>query len=181
MELTYRHNDRWCEFGRIGVITGSDTPTELNVDFRFGKGSPSNSFQDMVHPLRVGIGLRQVKCRRTAIQSSEMGFECERMPLVGTDHFVDAIAKLKASIFDRDFRLGQRHERSIDEGHIRHDYALLRDEPSETVTSKTRRSSAVNFHPMRFSNTTRWVPALTALNSNVRCPLSTALFPAMRR
>src|SRR5262250_1822719 len=101
--------------------------------------------------------------------------------MIRADDFVDAIAKLKASIFDRDFCLGQRHERSIDEGHIRHDYPLLPDEGSAAVTSKTRRSSAVNFQPMRFSNSTRWVPGLIALNSNVRWPLSTALFPAMRR
>src|ERR1041385_6732839 len=135
----------------------------------------------MVSPFSAGIGLYQIKRRPAAIQPSQMGLQCEGASPIGTDHFVDAIAKLKASIFDRDFCLCQRYECSIYESHIRHDYALLRDEASDTTTSKTRRSSAVNFHPMRFSNSTRWVPGLTALNSNVRCPLSTALFPAMRR
>src|SRR4249920_70672 len=135
----------------------------------------------MAGPFNAGIGLRQIKRCGATLESRQMGIECKRMPLVRAHHFVDAIAELKTSIFDRYLCLGQRHKRSIDEGHIRHDYALLRDEESEAVTSKTRRSSAVNFHPMRFSNSTRWVPGLTALNSNVRCPLSTALFPAMRR
>ena len=107
------------------MITGSDTPGDLNIDFGFRIGGSLNPFQDMVSPLGAGIGLRQVKRRGATIQSSQMGLECERTPLVCADHFVDAIAKLKASIFDRDFRLAQRHERSIDEGHIRHDYALL--------------------------------------------------------
>src|SRR5215813_1793088 len=135
----------------------------------------------MVGPLGASIRLGQVKHRRAMIQARQMGLEREWTPLIRADHFIDAIAKLKASIFDRDFRVGQRYERSIDKGYIRHDYALFREEGSETFTSKTRRSSAVNFHPMRFSNNTRWVPSLTALNSNVRCPLSTALFPATRR
>jgi hypothetical protein len=103
------------------MLTGRDAPAKLNVDFGFRIRGPPNPFQDMVCPLGTGIGLRQVKCRGTTFQSSQMVLEREWAPIVCADHFVDGITKLKASIFDRDFRLGQRHECSIDESHIRHD------------------------------------------------------------
>ena len=51
------------------------------------------------------------------------------------------LAEAKISIDDRGFQFGDGV------------YEVIR-------TSKTRRSSAVNFHPMRFSNNTRWVPGL---------------------
>ena len=63
------------------MITGGDTSSDLKIDFGFRIGCPSNPFQDMVGPLGTGIGLRQVKRRSTAIQSSQMGLKCERTPL----------------------------------------------------------------------------------------------------
>ena len=72
--------------------------------------------------------------RCAAVQSGEMGLQFEWSTVIGSDDFVDAVAELKPSVFDRHCCVSQPKKPPVDKRDFRHDQAPLGAEELDTVT-----------------------------------------------
>lgn len=148
------------------MISRSNPAGDLEIYLGLGISGVPDPLLNPSGPLFSGIGLNQTEFPRAPVKPIEMRLKLKRAAAVGPDDFVHTVAELKPAILDRDGRLMPGNKSSVDKcdvGHASQPFPV-----GTTWIRNIRRSSAVNFHPMRFSNTNSCVPGNTPWNSNVR-------------
>src|SRR5437867_7648481 len=157
------------------------SPRKLDIDLALRITGQPNAFSHVARPFCRPKWQRQTYGHGTPFQASHMRFQLKRHAVIRADHLVHPVPELIPTILHWNHGFRQRHEPAVQKADVRHHLTSAQSVYPPTRMRNTRRSSAVNFHPMRFSNTSRCVPGAPALNSNVRCPESTALPLAVRR
>src|SRR5574341_1150548 len=120
MKLTDRHHNSGRCIGGEGMVSRCHASSNLQINLGFGIRCPLDPLKNVLGPFTARVGLRKVESLRAPFETGEMSLEFKRTPAVRANDFVDSVAELKSSIFDRNGGLGERHELSVDAGDIRH-------------------------------------------------------------